>query len=55
MPRRAMHADEIDAVEARRFLVWRRGEVRAIKRRIRRRERREGKAEVRGAVPMGEF
>jgi Fic family protein len=44
--RKAVRADEIDVVHARRFLVWRRGEVREVKRRMRRRVRREDRREL---------
>lgn len=47
MPRKTKSADEVDAVESRRYLVWRRGEVAGIKRRIRRRERRDAKQRLR--------
>jgi hypothetical protein len=46
--RRTVKADEYDVVTGwRRVLVWRRGEVAGIKRRMRRRERREAQQELR--------
>lgn len=45
--RLAKRADEVDAVEVRHHLVWRRGEVREIKRRMRRRERHEARQKLR--------
>lgn len=47
MKRRTRRGDEVDAVEHRDVLVWRRGEVAAIKRRMRRRERHNARRELR--------
>lgn len=48
MKRATKRADEVDAVEVRHHLVWRRGEIAAIKRRMRRRERHEARQQLRG-------
>lgn len=48
MPRQVRHADEVDVVSRwRRVMSWRPGEVAAIKRRIRRRERHEARQQLR--------
>lgn len=47
MKRQTKRADEVDAVRARRFLVWRRGEIAEIKRRMRRRERHDARQQLR--------
>jgi hypothetical protein len=48
MKRRTVKCDEWDVVTGwRRLLIWRPGEVATIKRRMRRRERREGRTELR--------
>jgi len=48
MKRKTVKADEYDVVTRwRHLLVWRRGAVSAIKRRMRRRERHDAKREIR--------
>lgn len=47
MARQTKTADEIDVTEHRNTLVWRRGEVGRVKRRMRRRERHDGKQQTR--------
>lgn len=48
MKRQIKTGEEQDVHGLRRFLVFRRGEVAAVKRRTNRRERREGKVEADG-------
>jgi hypothetical protein len=50
MKRIAVTADEKDAYDSRRHIVWARGEIRSIKTSTHRRERREGKLEIREAL-----
>ncbi len=49
MKRRTVKTDEYDVVDTcwRRVMIWRPGEIAAVKRRMRRRERRAGKTELR--------
>lgn len=49
--RKCKSGDEVDVhSKVRRLIVWKRGEVSKIKRRSRRRERHEGRVEVRRAI-----